>query len=62
MKLRDCLLCIDCEEVFSGPSACPACGSDATFPLSRWLQPVEQETVTFARPDPDARLGVVGTE
>ena len=39
MKLREAMLCIDCEEVFAlnGSDQCPVCTSHAIFALSRWL-------------------------
>ena len=39
IRLRDALLCLDCETVspclLRGP--CPQCGSVERFPLSAWL-------------------------
>lgn len=43
MNLKDALLCIDCDEVFTieGSSCnptCPRCASSVLAPLSAWVQ------------------------
>lgn len=53
MKLSDARLCINCEEVFEPSqgnstdfvspkslSFCPACGSNESAPISRWILPM----------------------
>lgn len=37
MKLKEALLCIDCESLYSFSSHCPHCGSQVGFPLERAL-------------------------
>ena len=37
MKLQEALLCVDCESVFPVSRACPECGSQVSYPLSRAL-------------------------
>ena len=42
MKLRDALLCIDCDEVFTTKGSpcnarCPTCGSRVSAPLFTWV-------------------------
>lgn len=41
-KLKETYICLDCDEVFVGSRQCdcPACGSQATAPLSVWVQPL----------------------
>jgi hypothetical protein len=43
MKLKDALLCIDCDEVFTTEGSpcnprCPSCASSAFAVLSAWVQ------------------------
>ena len=43
MKLKDTLLCIDCDEVFAAEGhtcnpRCPSCGSSVFAPLACWVQ------------------------
>jgi len=43
MNLRDALLCIDCDEVFTTEGLacnprCPRCGSSVFAPLAGWVQ------------------------
>ena len=43
MNLRDALLCIDCDEVFSAEEhacnpRCPSCGSSVFAALACWVQ------------------------
>ena len=37
MKLQEALLCVDCEALFVIARACPQCGSQVSYPLSRAL-------------------------
>lgn len=37
MKLRDTLLCIECEALYTAASHCPQCGSFVSYPLDRAL-------------------------
>ena len=37
MKLREALLCVECESLYPVSRACPQCGSQVSFPLSRAL-------------------------
>ncbi|HEX9800545.1 MAG TPA: hypothetical protein VGC00_10305 [Thermoanaerobaculia bacterium] len=37
MKLREAVLCIDCELLYSNANRCPACGSQVSYPLGRAL-------------------------
>ena len=37
MKLQEALLCVDCESLFRVSRACPQCGSQVSYPLSRAL-------------------------
>jgi predicted amidophosphoribosyltransferase len=37
MKLQEALLCVDCESLFPVSRACPECGSQVSYPLSRAL-------------------------
>ncbi len=42
MKLRDALLCIDCDEVFTAEGSacnarCPRCGSQVSVSMTVWL-------------------------
>jgi predicted amidophosphoribosyltransferase len=37
MKLQEALLCVDCESLFPVSRACPQCGSQVSYPLSRAL-------------------------
>lgn len=41
MTLASARICLDCE-VLSEDATCPAC-CGVTFPLSRWLAPIERE-------------------
>lgn len=41
MKLRTAMLCLDCDEIFTGEK-CPCCLSKSSFPLRRWIKPLEQ--------------------
>jgi len=38
-RVQKAMLCLDCDTVFEvgGPGRCPACGSTAVAPVSRWL-------------------------
>lgn len=40
MQLKRSMVCLDCEELFdrSRLGRCPACGSAAICPLSRWVK------------------------
>lgn len=41
MKVRDCLVCLDCDEVYDGAlDRCPGCGSCSAVRLSTWLAPL----------------------
>ena len=42
MKLNNSRLCIDCDTVFEHNKAgrCPACGSETTEDLTRWVLPL----------------------
>lgn len=40
LPLKRAALCLDCEEIFSLASVCPACGSEAWTPLARFLERV----------------------
>ena len=46
MKLREALLCIECESLYAVSRACPQCGSRVSYPLSRALN----------RPGPSVRV------
>jgi len=35
MNLRDALLCIDCEWLYSASTHCPRCGSQVAYPVAR---------------------------
>ena len=37
MKLRDALLCVDCESLYSFSGRCPHCCSQVSYPLARAL-------------------------
>jgi hypothetical protein len=37
MKLREAVLCIDCELLYSNANRCPSCGSQVSYPLGRAL-------------------------
>ena len=37
MKLREALLCVECESLYPVSRACPQCGSQVSYPLSRAL-------------------------
>ena len=37
MKLREALLCVDCESLYSLSGQCPHCGSQVAYPLARAL-------------------------
>lgn len=51
MKLRDTMICIDCEEIFEplgvyrfdggDMAVCPICGNAVTARLSNWIQTME---------------------
>lgn len=55
MKVRDSLVCLDCDELFPcrlpGPQGhvtgirgeCPACGSLSLWPVSKWIKPLHGE-------------------
>lgn len=46
MKLRDALLCPDCEEIHDNARRCPSCGSEARpFAIARVIKPMPRETV-----------------
>ncbi len=50
MNLKDALLCLDCDEIFSTRTTscnaqCPRCASSAFAPLSTWVQ----DWTTFAK-------------
>jgi hypothetical protein len=62
MKLKDALLCIDCDEVFSvGESGCnprcPSCSSSVFAPLANWVQ----TWVAFEKVDGGSRVAPYGT-
>ena len=69
MDLKAAILCIDCEWVYERSSACPRCGSQVAFPLSRALagrMAAKRAATTFipplasqARPLPGPRLPAV---
>ena len=46
MKLREALLCVECESLYSVSRACRQCGSRVSYPLSRALN----------RPGPSVRM------
>lgn len=42
MKLKDTLLCLDCDEVIAMPAAeCTACSSACLWPLGKFIEPEE---------------------
>jgi hypothetical protein len=41
MKVRNAMICLFCDEVFTGEE-CPCCLSKSSFPLRRWIKPLEQ--------------------
>ncbi|SMC28467.1 hypothetical protein SAMN02746041_03291 [Desulfacinum hydrothermale DSM 13146] len=41
-KINGCMVCLDCDEVFSGAQSCPKCGSSAYWPLGRWVRSAER--------------------
>lgn len=43
MKLTDAMLCLDCNEVFEGCTACPRCLNKYSMSLSRVLNRKEPE-------------------
>jgi tRNA(Ile2) C34 agmatinyltransferase TiaS len=46
VKLRDALLCPDCEEIHESARRCPSCGSEArAFAISRVIKPMPKETL-----------------
>ncbi len=51
MKLAEAKLCIECDEVFSGP-ACPSCGKHEPWKsLSEWVKPLDIIDAKTALPD-----------
>lgn len=59
MTLREALLCIDCESLYSLSSQCPQCGSRVSFPLSRALnRRVPSAGVLAMSPAPKAKRTV----
>ena len=58
MNLRNALLCIDCDEVFTieespGKFQCPSCASSVFMPISAWVQTWK----AFEREKGNARRG-----
>jgi len=46
MKLRDALLCINCEELHENAQRCPSCGSESQpLALARVIRPLPREAV-----------------
>lgn len=46
MKLRDALLCVNCEEIHENARACPSCGSEGQpLALARIIRPLPREAV-----------------
>jgi hypothetical protein len=41
MKVRNAIICLSCDEVFTG-GECPCCLSKSSYPLRRWVKPLEQ--------------------
>jgi hypothetical protein len=41
MKVRNAMICLSCDEVFNG-GECPCCLSKSSYPLRRWVKPLEQ--------------------
>lgn len=40
MKLRQAILCLDCECLYVG-ECCPDCTSRAAYPIRKWIPPLE---------------------
>jgi hypothetical protein len=39
MKLKDAMLCMDCDEIGLEATHCMVCGSRVVTPLARWVPP-----------------------
>jgi len=56
MKLRDALLCPDCEEIHESARRCPSCGSEARpFAIARVIKPMPRDQVLPIPTDQEAR-------
>lgn len=41
MKIRDAMLCMDCDELSLKATHCPICASGSVVELARWLPPID---------------------
>lgn len=43
MKLNRTFICLDCDELFDEPSACPSCGAYNSVRLTRWIKSIDEK-------------------
>jgi hypothetical protein len=53
MKIKDAMLCMDCDEIGLEATHCMVCGSRVVTPLARWVPP--KDTVRIANIMDEAR-------
>jgi len=56
MKLKNAMLCLDCDSIYDGgrnpedgkaARECPHCGSRARWPLAMWIKPLQVLEANF---------------
>lgn len=40
MQIGRMMICLDCDETFEAKYRCPRCGSEAVWPMAKWVRPV----------------------
>lgn len=44
MKVNEARICLDCDEIYSGPGLCPGCGHMYSYYLVKWIKPLHPPT------------------